>query len=131
MIYLDGCALIKLVRAEPGAAALASWLDARQHLPWFSSGLVRVELLRGLQRVEATDEEHKEAAALLDALTMKPVDTVLEEAAHVRGQHLRSLDAIHLATAQAAGRALSTFVTYDNRLADVAQNAGLPIAQPD
>lgn len=130
MIYVDSCALVKLVRAEPGAAALASWLEARHDTPWFSSSLVKVELLRALHRVEANESEYREATTLLEELVTKPVDAVLDEAARLRGQHLRSLDAVHLATANAARRALSAFVTYDRRLADAAQRAGLPVASP-
>jgi uncharacterized protein len=46
---------------------------------------------------------------------------------------LRSLDAIHLATADfliASGESITAFVTYDRRLAESAQAAGLPIAAP-
>ncbi|MFY1672531.1 hypothetical protein ACN27G_21605 [Plantactinospora sp. WMMB334] len=47
---------------------------------------------------------------------------------------LRSLDAIHLATAQVltneSGAALTAFVTYDRRLLECAKEAGLPVASP-
>jgi predicted nucleic acid-binding protein len=43
---------------------------------------------------------------------------------------VRSLDAIHLATALKIRSALTSFVTYDKRLLDVASAAGLPVAAP-
>ena len=43
---------------------------------------------------------------------------------------VRSLDAIHLGTALRSGPSLTSFVTYDRRLLDAAQAAGLPIASP-
>lgn len=46
---------------------------------------------------------------------------------------LRSLDAIHLATADlltASGKTITAFVAYDKRLAEAAHGAGLPVAMP-
>ena len=43
---------------------------------------------------------------------------------------VRSLDAIHLGTALRSSSSLTSFVTYDKRLLDAAQAAGLPIDAP-
>jgi predicted nucleic acid-binding protein len=43
---------------------------------------------------------------------------------------LRSLDAIHLATARILSGDLDAVVSYDDRLLKAAQDAGLPIASP-
>lgn len=43
---------------------------------------------------------------------------------------LRTLDAIHLATAMELGRELDAFVTYDTRLAVAARWVGLVVAAP-
>jgi hypothetical protein len=43
---------------------------------------------------------------------------------------VRSLDAIHLGTALRSRSSLTSFVTYDKRLLDAAQAAGLPINAP-
>ncbi|MFI7401643.1 hypothetical protein ACIBW9_14410 [Streptomyces sp. NPDC049541] len=43
---------------------------------------------------------------------------------------VRSLDAIHLATALRVRSQLTSFVTYDRRLADAAQAAGLTVDMP-
>jgi hypothetical protein len=43
---------------------------------------------------------------------------------------LRSLDAIHLATAQQLGEELGALITYDNRMATAAKRLGYRIVQP-
>ena len=44
--------------------------------------------------------------------------------------HLRSLDAIHLASAVGIADEISTFVSYDKRLLDAARAEGLTVASP-
>jgi predicted nucleic acid-binding protein len=55
---------------------------------------------------------------------------LLDEAASVEPPGLRSLDAIHLATATLLGDELAAFLVYDTRLAAAARGAGLPVASP-
>ncbi|HLY67958.1 MAG TPA: PIN domain-containing protein [Chloroflexota bacterium] len=55
-------------------------------------------------------------------------DAVLKEAATIGPQLLRSLDAIHLATARQLGTDLGVVVTYDQRLTRAALELGLPVA---
>lgn len=43
---------------------------------------------------------------------------------------LRTLDAIHLASALARGPELDAFLTYDDRLAEAARSLGLPVVRP-
>lgn len=129
MIYLDSCAAIKLLVPEPESAALVDWLTARESEVIMSSGLIRVELHRALHRIGAADAVRDQAEQLLDGLHLHPVDAVLAQAAALPGQHLRSLDAIHLATALSAGTP-PTFVTYDARLAAAARQAGLTVSAP-
>lgn len=43
---------------------------------------------------------------------------------------MRSLDAIHLASALSLGDSLALFVTYDDRLADAARANGISVAAP-
>ncbi|WP_340672128.1 type II toxin-antitoxin system VapC family toxin (plasmid) [Saccharopolyspora sp. ID03-671] len=129
MIYLDTSAAIKLVVAEPESSALVDWLAERDTDVIMSSGLLRVELHRALHRIEAEQSVRDQAERLLDGLHLRPVDAVLQKAAGLDGQHLRSLDAIHLATALDAGR--PAFVTYDARLADRADQAGLITSAPE
>ncbi|MFF1413514.1 hypothetical protein ACFVX6_27665 [Streptomyces sp. NPDC058289] len=48
----------------------------------------------------------------------------------VRPATVRSLDAVHLAPALSIGERLTSFVTYDKRLADAARDAGLIVDAP-
>lgn len=57
-------------------------------------------------------------------------DRVLEAAARLAPPELRSLDAIHLATAQQLGAGLGRVVTYDDRMAAAVQAMGWTVAAP-
>ena len=142
MIYFDTCALIKLVREDAQSPALGSFIDARPGARWLVSELARAELARAVRRVNHDDKgrvvdktrletELDFADRLCENLDLVPVSTrVLAEAAAFGQPFLRTLDAIHLATAAAVVHGLSAFVTYDKRLAAAAQDAGLPVAAP-
>ena len=130
MLYLDTAALVKLVRPEPESEALADWLDERSTAPWVSSVLVEVELPRALRRSEP--ELLGGVPAVLARLARYEIDELVRAtAAAYPDPSLRSLDAIHLATASAVfGTRLDAFVTYDERLREAAQSLGLPVASP-
>lgn len=130
MLYLDTAALVKLVRREPESDALADWLDERSPQPWVSSVLVEVELPRALRRSEPALLGG--VPAVLARVARYEIDEVVRAAAAAHPDpDLRSLDAIHLATASAIfGARLHAFLTYDQRLLDAAAHLGLPIASP-
>ena len=142
MIYFDTCALIKLVRQDDRSAALSSFIDARPGTRWFASELARAEIARTVRRINHDDkgrvidkirleEELRYAERLCANLDLVPVTSrVLTDAASLRQPFLRTLDAIHLATAVAIRTGVSAFVTYDRRLAAVAKEVGLPVAAP-
>ena len=129
MIYLDTSALLKLVRVEVHTAKLRGWLVERPDALLVSSALARVEVLRSCRRI---DERLLDTGrAVVNALHLVPLDDdVLGAAAELPDSHLRSLDALHLASALELGSDLETFVTYDSRLITVAEAAGLVVAQP-
>lgn len=132
MIYLDTSALVKLVRAEKESGALADWLDERTELRWITSVLAEVELPRAIIRVAAV-EGLSAVPAVLARLDRFEIDSVIRAtAAAYRDPALRSLDAIHLATAHVAGAAapLTAFVVYDNRLRESADELGLTTVAP-
>lgn len=130
MLYLDTSALVKLIRREPESDALADWLDAHGSTPWVSSTLVEVELPRALRRVDPT--RLTDVPALVARVARYEVDDVVRAAAAAfPDPTVRSLDAIHLATAHAVfGSRLTAFVGYDRRLLDAAGAVGLPTAAP-
>ena len=128
MIYLDTSAIVKLVVKEPESPALHDYLSA--HPERVSSALARVELTRALRRAERSESTLERAAAVLQRLALVPLDDiVLEAAARVEPVALRSLDALHLATALSLPP-LAAFVAYDERLLAAARGIGLAVAAP-
>ena len=129
MIYLDSSAVVKLAHQEDHAEALRTWLDARSESGWIGSVLVEVESFRALARhaPEAVTRLHP-VLDVFELVELDPGVRILARA--VRPATVRSLDAIHLATALQIGSRLTSFVTYDKRLADAAAAAGLAVEMP-
>ncbi|WFE62894.1 type II toxin-antitoxin system VapC family toxin [Micromonospora sp. WMMD714] len=133
MIYLDSAAVVKLVRQEECSADLVSWLNTHNDVPLVSSALVEVEVPRALRR-SAPQALIGVPAAVGRLFRLEIDSTIRATAATFTEPMLRSLDAIHLATAHVltneSGAALTAFVTYDRRLLQCAKEAGLPTASP-
>jgi uncharacterized protein len=129
MIYLDSAAVVKLVHVEPESAALRGWLDERAEVRWISSVLTEIESFRALARY--APESVFRLATVLDYVDLIDLNQRIRILAQtVRPATVRSLDAIHLGTALRFRPSLTSFVTYDKRLLDAAQAAGLPINSP-
>jgi uncharacterized protein len=129
--YLDSSALVKLATREPETDAL------RAHLEGFSgratSRLASVEAPRALARrgAESVAVAAQAVAEVVEGLLLIELDAAIATiAAELQPASLRSLDAIHLASALALGSELDVFVTYDRRLTDAARAAGLTVVQP-
>ena len=122
--YFDSSAILKLSKEEPESLALVDYLqDATMEAS--TSVLAEVEVVRNLRRHQL-DDEHAVTGFYLMAID----DDVRRRAVEVGGRMLRSLDAIHIATALAVGDRDLHFVTYDDRQADAARQAGLKVVQP-
>jgi len=128
MIYLDTSAVLKLVLPEPETAALEVWIAERAGLPRVSSRLLRIEMLRSVART--APQRISRANVVLSSVALVSMDDVAPVAEVIGDRMLRSLDAIHLATAHELRTELSAFVCYDKRLGDSAQALGLPVAAP-
>ena len=99
LLYLDSSALVKLVVAEPETPALLQFLAEWPHR--VSSALARVEVLRAVKRTRAGPAVRRRASRVLARVALIRIDdSVLAGAARVAPPELRTLDAIHLATAQ-------------------------------
>jgi predicted nucleic acid-binding protein len=133
VIYLDSAAVVKLVRQEACSTDLVSWLNTHGDVPLVSSALVEVEVPRALRR-SAPQALIGVPAAVGRLFRLEIDSTIRATAAAFAEPTLRSLDAIHLATAQVltneSGTALIAFVSYDRRLLESAKIAGLPVASP-
>ena len=133
MIYLDSAAVVKLVRQEAHSTDLVAWLNNHHDVPLVSSALIEVEVPRALRR--SAPQALVGVPAAVGRLFRLEIDaTIRATAAAFNEPMLRSLDAIHLATAQVltqeSDAELIAFVTYDKRLLASAQAAGLPTASP-
>lgn len=125
--YLDSSAIVKLAIREPESSALHAHLRRRR--PLVSSGLARTEVLRALLPLGPTAiARGHDVLGRIDLIRIN--DQVLNTAAEMLPPELRSLDAIHLATAQQLGTDLRHVVTYDDRMAQAARALGLEVANP-
>ena len=125
--YLDSSAVVKLAVQEPESLALRRYLRRRQ--PLISSALARTEVLRAL--LPAGDEALTRGRSVLQRIDLVRVNDRIQNAAGVlRPPELRSLDAIHLATAQELGDELRALITYDDRMVTAARQLGYRIVQP-
>ena len=129
LYYADTSAVIKLLAEESHSKALAAFYDAHADAEWVSSALLRIEVTRAVTR--AMPALLPDARDLLLAFSFVAVDDdVVEGAMNEPDRGLRSLDAIHLATARILGEELDAVVSYDDRLLKAATDAGLATASP-
>jgi hypothetical protein len=119
--------LVKLVVAERESAALRRFL--RRHPQRVASALVRTEVMRAVRHLGAkATSRARLVVARIDLVRLD--DTVLDAAAALDAAILRSLDAIHLASAITLGAQLDAVVTYDARMVAGAEQLGLPVVAP-
>jgi uncharacterized protein len=129
LYYIDTSAAIKLLVEETHSKAFAAFYDADTDAEWVSSALLRIEIIRAVARAKPV--LLPDARDLLLAFSYITIDDEIVEAAMAEpDRSLRSLDAIHLATARLLGPDLDAIVTYDDRLAKAASDAGLVTASP-
>jgi predicted nucleic acid-binding protein len=125
--YLDTSGFVKLVRSEPESARLRAEIASGGDL--VSSALLLVEGRRAAARYGAVALVRARSA--LTTITLLPLgDAVLERAAGLQPPELRSLDALHLATAVELGADLDRFYCYDQRLATAAGTLGIDVQNP-
>ena len=125
--YFDSSALVKTLMREPESAALRRFM--RTVSIKASCTLTVTEVLRAVRRFDVTWTPR--AQAMLQGLAILDLsDDVFVEAGMVDPPELRTLDAVHLASAKALGNELAAVVTYDVRMAAAAARLGLPVEAP-
>ncbi|WP_419945614.1 type II toxin-antitoxin system VapC family toxin [Candidatus Poriferisodalis sp.] len=128
MHYLDSSALVKLIVEEPESSALDAWLKL-EHVRAVSSDLARTETIRAVRRRRPA--LMVEARSRLSSVAwFRITKDIAERAALLDPPELRSLDAIHLATALDLAGDLDGLATYDERLASAASEYGIPTLAP-
>jgi predicted nucleic acid-binding protein len=126
-VYLDASAIVKLVAPEAETEPLLAFLGERPSQATSVVGLVEVR--RAAARRAGVSSERVDA--VLTRVTAIALDRgVVDLAGAIGTPTLRTLDAIHLASAAVLADDLEALVTYDRRLAEAAAAAGLPTASP-
>ena len=127
-VYLDSSAFVKLIVEETESTALRTFLagGAERRV---SSALIRTESLRAVRHLgpEALATV-REGLRRVDLIGID--DRILDAAGILEPQVLRTLDAIHIATALAVGDDLDVILTYDERMIEAARLMGLSTATP-
>jgi uncharacterized protein len=129
VIYLDTSAFAKLIQGEPETPALRRFLTEHPESTLVSSALLAVETRQAILR-QAPDQLARADLLLTRIDQVDITRAVLEAASRLPAPSLRSLDAIHLATALQLGGDLGALVTYDSRLAAAAGQQRLPVVTP-
>ncbi len=123
--YVDSSAAAKLLAHEPGSDAVAAVFDSfdeRKEL-LVSGRLIETELRRLAVRESVAQES---VTNLLDRLAIVDLDAaVYRSAGLLPGARLRSLDALHLATALRIGA--DAMITFDERLEEACAEVGLAV----
>ena len=129
-LYLDSSAIVKLVQREDESAALRRFLRRHSSAERVTSALARVEVVRALLPGGAAAIAH--ARRQLGRMYQIAVDAdLLDRAATLAPTaRLRSLDAIHLASAQVLASDLQAVVTYDQRMEEAAGALAIPVVAP-
>lgn len=127
-LYLDSSAFVKLIIEEAGSAAVRAFL-AGSGARRVSSALLRTESLRAVRHLGPDAlATVREGLRRVDLIGID--DRMLDAAGTLEPLVLRTLDAIHLATAMAVGDDLDAIVTYHDRMLEAARLIGLPTATP-
>lgn len=125
--YLDTSVALHalLPTGSPGAIA---WFNeaAANGIDLFSSTLLRLELIRALRREDMSVAIAQEVLDRVHQVTLD--DSVIGVASAIE-PHVRSLDAIHLATCTMLGGNI-TLVSHDYRMLDVAGRLGIETVDP-
>jgi hypothetical protein len=127
-VYVDASGLVKLVIREPESDALRRYLADGP--PLYVSRIAAVEVGRVAARQEEVDAGAQVDAVLAGVHFIELDEPMARAAALAEPPALRTLDAIHLASALAIADDLRAVVAYDARLADAARRAGLTVVAP-
>ena len=129
LYYIDTSAALKLLAEESHSRSFAAFYDGSAGASWVSSALLRIEVIRAVARVlPAALPDARDLLLAFDYVSID--DEVVDAAMNEPDRMLRSLDAIHLATARVLGPDLDGLATYDDRLAAAAKDTGIPVVAP-
>lgn len=124
--YVDTSVLGRAVLRQPRSAV--AWFEsAVEAHDLISSRLLKTEMTRLVRREGMAITERDE---VLDFIAMVPVDHAILTEAEAIVPHVRTLDAIHLATALRSGIEDLVIASHDRHMLDVAQQIGFTTFDP-
>lgn len=126
LAYVDSSALSKLILDEADAAPMRRWYVEAERIVCSIIGVI--ETRRAVAR--KVDEPERVDLILRSVITLEVDEVIARVASSLPPATLRTLDAVHLASALHLIGELDAFVTYDDRLADAARAVGLPVVRP-
>lgn len=127
LTYADSSALVKLLIDEPESVALEREIAKGSVLT--TSRIAIVEVSRATALSDPSPEKAEDTRRLLSScLLVQVTDEVLEGALTLVSEHVRTLDAIHLATALRMNA--QRMLTYDRRMLASAVEHGIAVSHP-
>ena len=125
IIYLDTSAAIPLIRVEDSTPKVQEYLqDLRIDQHYVISGrIIETEMRRAATRLDIDQFEVSTVLRAIEIIEITPA--IFRAAGQTSPPHLRSLDALHLATALAANA--SAMITLAQRLGEACSEVGLPV----
>ncbi len=128
LVYVDTSALVKLVIPEPETKALIAMLTPQMRM--VASEIVEVELVRAARRASGQEAVETARDQLAGVRLLPLTRDIRKRASNLEPDTLRSLDAIHVATALDLGERLDYIYVYDKRMIAAAEAAGLRTRAP-
>ncbi|MBU3064189.1 type II toxin-antitoxin system VapC family toxin [Nocardia sp. NEAU-G5] len=126
--YLDSSVAIRIILGHsPDAAAWFDETTANESDRVISSRLLRTEITRVLRREGLSVSDRDQ---IIDYVHLVPVDHAILNEAEAIISHVRTLDAIHLASALRCGLDELVVVTHDKNMGQVADHLGFPVHYP-
>jgi hypothetical protein len=119
--------MVSLVTGRPYSTELREFLAQSPEMPMGTSTIGFIETVRTIDQVGSYPTAMQDLVAAFTEILV--TDEIRDWAARVPGG-VRTLDAIHIASAQAIGDELAFLVSYDKRMLDIAHSVGIPIAAP-
>jgi predicted nucleic acid-binding protein len=127
VIYLDASAMVTLVTGRPYARELREFLARSPEMPMGTSTIGFIETVRTLGLVGTYPTAMQDLLASFTEILV--TDEIRDAAARLPGG-VRTLGAVHIASAQVIGDTLAVLVSYDKRMLDIAHSIGIPVAAP-
>lgn len=127
ILYLDASAIITKVTKRKNIRALNEYIQQN------SSAVLATNVIGFVETIRKSDEYGDYPnlmRELSEQYTKIPITARICDSAAYLPRGLKSMDAIHVASAMELQRELLALVTYDEQMARIAHRIGLPVAMP-